>query len=556
MDSCDGIDSLPNRIAACALHHYNKGLVGAKGKPKIHQEWTVYSAIVAEKGKQLWVVSCATGTKCTGLHQQRQCGDCIVLHDAHAEVLARRGLMRVLWSQIQQQHQQQQSTVLRNDVPPLLILSASAQSKQKQQQQLLPQQFQLHPEIELHLYISDSPCGDASIYSVSIGGCSTNDKANTAECNHTDPQHHQQGQQMLFTGAKVIVSKATGVTAQDCGGDHQLLSSSSTSTSAAAYNTTTTGLTTADAPTTTAVMAREEIQLLGALRTKSGRSNIPNHLRSTSMSCSDKIVLWSLMGLQGGILTQVLEPPYIPLTSIVVSRDPRVPYVPPPHGTESQEISPTENQQLAALQRAVVFRAKRGIEFLNSHLQQQYQGVGGPALRWKPQIPTVHLVTQIFPAGKAAMSVYDDSTRTDARNNSSIGVMSGQKRKYDGGNASDNGASGNEKPKVSPCGVALNWNESDGEIELLVGGRGIRQGKKPKFTQDYEKLASRLSRSQMVPKSMATLLCPDGDSASYQQFKKAVACSRWSQTKTLLLSKKGSPLVGWLRNVDDGDCRT
>ena len=40
--------------------------------------------------------------------------------------------------------------------------------------------------------------------------------------------------------------------------------------------------------------------------------------------------------------------------------------------------------------------------------------------------------------------------------------------------------------KKSPCGVSINWQWSNQETEVVVGARGIRQGKKPKSDQDYK----------------------------------------------------------------------
>ena len=55
-----------------------------------------------------------------------------------------------------------------------------------------------------------------------------------------------------------------------------------------------------------------EYHVIGTLRTKPGRGE-----RTLSMSCSDKIMKWCTLGLQGGLLSNLLEEP-IYLDSIVV----------------------------------------------------------------------------------------------------------------------------------------------------------------------------------------------------------------------------------------------
>ena len=70
---------IANRIAKCAIDHYDNNIPSNGGKPQIGREWTVYAAIVACKNSSIsinndddandmWVVSCATGSYC----------DCIV----------------------------------------------------------------------------------------------------------------------------------------------------------------------------------------------------------------------------------------------------------------------------------------------------------------------------------------------------------------------------------------------------------------------------------------------------------------------------------------------
>ena len=125
----------------------------------------------------------------------------------------------------------------------------------------------------------------------------------------------------------------------------------------------------------------------------------------------------------------------------------------------------------------------------------------------------------------------------------------------------------------------FNWNQNDG-IEVLVGSRGIKHGKKPKRPEDIEKLASRLSRARLmrdysfrseriftsgatqekksrcdVPKlqndTPPSSFSQDG--REYYQIKSNAANSEWSNLKNRILTQNGSPLAGWLRciKVDD-----
>lgn len=53
---------------------------------------------------------------------------------------------------------------------------------------------------------------------------------------------------------------------------------------------------------------RDNYNRLGVLRTKPGRADSPPAL---SMSCSDKIAKWSVLGIQGSFGAKFLEPVYI-----------------------------------------------------------------------------------------------------------------------------------------------------------------------------------------------------------------------------------------------------
>lgn len=62
--------------------------------------------------------------------------------------------------------------------------------------------------------------------------------------------------------------------------------------------------------------AGRETDLVGILRTKPGRADSPF---ASSMSCSDKICMWNLLGLQGALLSQFVMPIY--LNSILIGDD-------------------------------------------------------------------------------------------------------------------------------------------------------------------------------------------------------------------------------------------
>lgn len=56
------------------------------------------------------------------------------------------------------------------------------------------------------------------------------------------------------------------------------------------------------------VAAGRETDLLGILRTKPGRADSPF---ASSMSCSDKISMWNILGIQGALLSQFVKPIYL-----------------------------------------------------------------------------------------------------------------------------------------------------------------------------------------------------------------------------------------------------
>jgi tRNA-specific adenosine deaminase 1 len=191
------------------------------GKPK-EAEHTVLAAFVFHDNvkDRFDVISLGTGTKCLGSAAEDSDSQGCLLVDSHAEVIARRGLQRYLLK--------------------CCALLARYQSNDGelpvQVSSKVPLRFRLKDTVSIHLFISDSPCGDSSIYNTTLEESSAN-----------------------FTGAKIVPTDLLPV------GDWH----------------------------------REDTQQIGCMRTKSGRSDICAHNRTMSKSCSDKICRWLYTGLQG-----------------------------------------------------------------------------------------------------------------------------------------------------------------------------------------------------------------------------------------------------------------
>ncbi|KAM9304808.1 double-stranded RNA-specific editase 1 isoform 1-T1 [Gastrophryne carolinensis] len=210
-----------------------------------HARRKVLAGVVMTKGtdvKDAQVISVSTGTKCINGEYMSDRG--LALNDCHAEIIARRSLLRFLYTQLE------------------LFLS----NKDDQQKSIFMKSersgFRLKDNVQFHLYISTSPCGDARIFSP-----------------------HEAGQEVAFGNLKYAIFMLI-----DQGDRHP------------------------------------NRKARGQLRTKieSGEGTIP--VRSSSsiqtwdgvlqgerlltMSCSDKIARWNVVGIQGSLFSLFVEPIY------------------------------------------------------------------------------------------------------------------------------------------------------------------------------------------------------------------------------------------------------
>ena len=193
----------------------------------------VVAGFVVREGGSPRVVSLGSGTRsATG---NRLSLEGRVVHDSHAEVVARRGLLRWLYAELEKASSRAEGSV---------ATLASG-----------PKPFALLSKLDVWLYISLAPCGDAAIFS------------------HSDPR------------ASSIASGAAWSTPK-----HGVLRTKIESGQG-----------------TLPVPAETVLTLDGLQRGD----------RLLSHSCSDKVAKWAVAGVQGALLSRLIGPLY--LSGVVVS---------------------------------------------------------------------------------------------------------------------------------------------------------------------------------------------------------------------------------------------
>uniref|UniRef100_A0A669EDJ6 Adenosine deaminase RNA specific B1a n=1 Tax=Oreochromis niloticus TaxID=8128 RepID=A0A669EDJ6_ORENI len=198
-----------------------------------HAQRKVLAGVVMTAGadvKEAQVICVSTGTKCIGREYMSNRG--LALNDCHAEIVARRSLIRFLYSQLEYflsncEEEHQKSIFMRCDNS---------------------QGFRVKENVQFHLYISTSPCGDARIFSPHEG------RVDDQGDGHPNTKARGQLRTKIESGEGTIpVHSSNTIKTWD------------------------------------GVLHREKL---------------------LNMSCSDKIARWNVVGFQGSLLSYFTEPIY------------------------------------------------------------------------------------------------------------------------------------------------------------------------------------------------------------------------------------------------------